>query len=87
MQYFRSALSHYATWVEESDCPSCRGWMQAHQLINLAEQQGIGGQEALEALFRATYEEGLNVSELAVLEKVRTVYTACSLQQQSSYVN
>ena len=50
------------------NCP----YSQAHQLINLAEEHGEQGAEAKEALFRATYEEGSNVSDDQVLHQAST---------------
>ncbi len=43
---------------------------QAHQLITLAEEDQEQGEAAKEALFRATYEEGQNVSDDSVLHQV-----------------
>ena len=44
--------------------------VQAHKLITLAEAESGKSAEAKNALFRATYEEGANVSDEDVLRQV-----------------
>lgn len=56
--------------------------VKAHQLLLLAQEQGKG-REAKEVLLRATYEEGLNISEVETLVQVSQ---ALGLQQGTDEV-